>query len=251
MIRARDLIKQSVHLYRDNFSLFIRYAILLYLPFFIGGILATVVSTGAIITTIVTRNQSWLVLMFLLFIVLLAAISLISLWFSIAFMRVIAGRIRNAAVGTMREQLRDVRPLIGLAILITVLGGLATLAGLFFLIIPGIVIAIWLMFGLLALTLDDKQGTAALAYSAQLEKGRWWAVLWRVASVLLIYGALTLLINRIFINPLFFLAQHSGDISFRIIVQLTALLLQTIFSVLTTPFLPCAQVILYEDLKHS
>ncbi len=73
------------------------------------------------------------------------------------------------------------RRLLGSYFLVTILVGLATLGGSLVFLLPGIWLGIALSFSHLLVIEDDQRGTQALAASADLVKGRWWATFLRLA----------------------------------------------------------------------
>lgn len=62
---------------------------------------------------------------------------------------------------------------------VSILVGLAILAGTMLFIIPGIIFGIWLSFAVYFVVAESKQGTEALKSSKSLVSGFWWAVLGR------------------------------------------------------------------------
>ncbi len=66
------------------------------------------------------------------------------------------------------------------AVWIAILTGLAAVGGFVLFILPGIWLTILFQFSQFSLLEDQKHGTQALAHSAALVKGRWWATLWRL-----------------------------------------------------------------------
>jgi len=63
---------------------------------------------------------------------------------------------------------------------IALLNGLAVLGGFILFVLPGIWLTINFKFCSYAFLEDGKRGTQALAASAALVKGRWWAIFWRI-----------------------------------------------------------------------
>lgn len=84
---------------------------------------------------------------------------------------------------------------------ISILMSLAVLGGLILFVIPGIWLAISLMFSRFFLIEDNLHGVQSLAASRALVKGRWWPVLWRlvVPGILffLLYSVLTNLLSGV------------------------------------------------------
>lgn len=81
---------------------------------------------------------------------------------------------------------------------VSILTGLVVLGGFTLFIIPGIIMAISLMFAKLVIVVEDARGFSALDRSRQYVQGYWWAVAGRViAASLLIYIPLSILMRFI------------------------------------------------------
>ena len=127
---------------------------------------------------------------------------------------------------------------------VSILAGLAALAGLLLLIIPGIYI--WVIFALAvpALMLEGSRGTKALGRSNQLVKDHWWQA----------FGFLLMAYFLMFVIA-FILGGILGAISFAAVDEesITAVVLNNVVNLLaqlvTTPFVAAATIVLYFDLR--
>jgi hypothetical protein len=87
--------------------------------------------------------------------------------------------------------------LLGSYLLVTILAGLATLGGSAILLFPGIWLGVALSFAQLILLESNVRGTQALAQSADLVKGRWWATFVRLAVPGFVILCLYFLVNNL------------------------------------------------------
>ena len=110
--------------------------------------------------------------------------------------------------------------LLGSYLLVTILAGLATLGGSAIFLFPGIWLGVALSFALFILVENDVRGTQALAQSADLVKGRWWATFVRLAVpgfvILCLYFLGTNILNAIVsviagYNPADIVAEYAAQ----------------------------------------
>ena len=118
-------------------------------------------------------------------------------------------------------------------LLVSVLVGLATVAGLILFVIPGIYIGVRLAVSIEALVVEGRRGTQAMAWSWELVGGRWW----RAFGTLLVAALLTWLVNALITVP------FSGTSWF---VQAVVAAVAT---VITLPYGVLVGVLLYLDLR--
>jgi hypothetical protein len=90
-----------------------------------------------------------------------------------------------------------IQPNIFPAVWVSGLVVLVVISGFLFLIIPGIILAVYLAFAMFAVVLDGKKKTDALIYSSELVHGRWWAVLWRIIVTNIIIGTAIALVAAV------------------------------------------------------
>src|SRR3989344_3640649 len=92
---------------------------------------------------------------------------------------------------------------------ISLLTGLAVIAGFILLVIPGIIFSVWFSFAIYVLISENVKGTDALSKSKQLVLGNWWPVFGRILIMMII----VILISWIrFLGPIinvFFVAPFS------------------------------------------
>jgi hypothetical protein len=122
---------------------------------------------------------------------------------------------------------------LGSVLLVSVLVGLATVAGFILFIIPGIWIGVRLAVSVEALVVEGRRGTQAMGRSWELVGGHWW----HAFGALVVAGLLTGLVNAIITTPF-------NNTSW--FVQAIAAAIAT---VITLPYGVLVGVLLYLDLR--
>jgi hypothetical protein len=122
---------------------------------------------------------------------------------------------------------------LGSVLLVSVLVGLATIAGFILFIIPGIYIGVRLAVSVEALVVEGRRGTQAMGRSWELVEGHWW----HAFGALVVAGLLTGVVNAIITTPF-------NNTSW--FVQAIAAAIAT---VITLPYGVLVGVLLYLDLR--
>ena len=122
---------------------------------------------------------------------------------------------------------------LGAVLLVSLLVGLATAAGLILLVIPGIYVGIRLSVSTQALVVEGRRPTEATARSWALVHGHWW----HAFGTLVVAGLLTFVVNALITTP-FDAANWFG--------QAVA---SAVATVITLPFSTLVGVLLYLDLR--
>jgi hypothetical protein len=122
---------------------------------------------------------------------------------------------------------------LGSVLLVSVLVGLATIAGLILFIIPGIWIGVRLAVSVEALVVEGRRGTQAMGRSWELVGGHWW----HAFGALVVAGLLTGVVNAVITSP------FNNTNWF---VQAVAAAVAT---VITLPYGVLVGVLLYLDLR--
>jgi hypothetical protein len=122
---------------------------------------------------------------------------------------------------------------LGSVLLVSVLVGLATIAGLILFIIPGIWIGVRLAVSIEALVVEGRRGTQAMGRSWELVGGHWW----HAFGALVVAGLLTGVVNAVITTPF----SNTGWF-----VQAIAAAIAT---VITMPYSVLVGVLLYLDLR--
>jgi len=119
---------------------------------------------------------------------------------------------------------------------VSFLVGLITVGGVIFLIVPGLIFAIWFSFAVFVLIEEDLKGMDALLKSKKYVTGRWGSVAWRIGFMGLIVMGIAIIMN-IVIGILGF-SSDSG-------------LLNTLISLVVTPLVMTYTFLLYSYAKKT
>jgi hypothetical protein len=122
---------------------------------------------------------------------------------------------------------------LGSVLLVSVLVGLATLAGLILLVIPGIYIGVRLAVSIEALVVEGRRGTGSMGRSWELVGGHWW----HAFGTLLVAGLLTGLVNTLITAPF-------GATSW-----VAQAVVAAVATTITLPYGALVGVVLYLDLR--
>ena len=234
LLSAWDLIRAAADLYKKHLPAFLEYAVIIYLPTMLAALVAY------LLTFVLDERQ---ISYYFISGALLIIGSVVAFWFSLAFIRTISNCYLGRASKPARNEIMEALDILWPVILSSVLAGLAVLGGFFLLVVPAIIFSVWFAFVVYAVALDGEKNTAALRASKKLVAGRWWGVLWRLLAPGLVYLALAGLIQI----PFETLATASQSD----VVGLISLVVSALVSLLLTPFITGAQVILYLELKKT
>lgn len=185
------LLKLSFQAYKDNFHILLPVALIFYIPLNLA--LDFTLLRDINISTI----TSWTEIQPLLSDPLFIANNAISL---LSFILVVP--IYIVAILTTAKWLKKEKVLFKeiftsalkywwAGIIVSILANLVILLGFALFILPGIALAIYLMFSLQSLILVKQKNTAALRYSRSVVKKRWWPIFYFVLSVQIIIFVIT------------------------------------------------------------
>ncbi len=243
LINAREIIKQSFSLYKENGQLFIRYMILLFIPTAIITIL------GSLLEILVNKPSG---LFTILYAIVGITSTLAAFWITLAFIRVVANAYAKKKGMPLRDELRGATSLIWPAIWVSIISALVIFGGLLLFLIPGIIFSIWFSFSLYSVILDNQKGVEALKHSKALVKGRWWQVFWRLLVPGIFFTIILFVAQWIISFPLNAIlgSMSPGTIGFTLVLSLLSLV-ASLFSVIITPLSTAAPTILYMELKKG
>jgi hypothetical protein len=122
---------------------------------------------------------------------------------------------------------------LGSVLLVSILVGLATIAGFILFIIPGIWIGVRLAVSVEALVVEGRRGTQAMGRSWELVGGHWW----HAFGALVVAGLLTGVVNAVITTP------------FNNTSWLIQAVVAAIATVITLPYGTLVGVLLYLDLR--
>jgi hypothetical protein len=169
-----------------------------------------------------------------------ATASLLAALVGLLLYQVLTGAITRAIAAEVAGQDPDVEQSyrfgfvrLGSILLVSVLVGLATVAGLIVFIIPGIYIGVRLAVSIQALVVEGRRGTEAMGRSWALVGGHWW----HAFGTLLVAALLTGLVNTVITAPFSATAWFVQGVA------------AGVATVVTLPYGALVGVLLYLDLR--
>jgi hypothetical protein len=140
---------------------------------------------------------------------------------------------------SLRYAVRKFLPLL----VVSILTGLAVIAGLFALILPGIYIAVRLFLASPALIVEDQGAVESMRRSWNLVKDRWWPTAGVLLVSLLLIGLIASLLQGLIVAPLF--ADSDNDLLGGVLRTLGTI----VGNLISIPLQAAVLTILYFDLR--
>ena len=266
LISAKEIIQQSVALYKKHFSLFFHYAMLL----LVGTVVTMLLSTFlTLLFSTPTSNGTSYIFPFSPLVVIIPWVIyyIFSLWISIAVIQTIKECYEGKKPKDIRVASSNSIKLIWPMFVVSIIAGLIIFGGMLLLIIPGIIFSVWYAFTVYTVIFDNKKNMAALTASKELVTGKWWGVLWRLFAPSFVFGVVLLLCDGIFTaiqvgilllapnaslttSAFSFASLNSGTLLF-MLLALVIYLVSLLVALLITTLLTIAPTILYLELKKS
>ncbi|PIR74301.1 MAG: hypothetical protein COU35_03340 [Candidatus Magasanikbacteria bacterium CG10_big_fil_rev_8_21_14_0_10_47_10] len=240
LVSARELIKKSVTLYKNNWKLFLRYMGLLAVPVS----LASVTGTLGVDFAISSMNAVAIGVIVLL----LVFIYWFSLWVSNSFVRTIRDIYTGKKPRAISQEMEISIHLLWPSIVILLLSSITILSGFVLLIVPGIIFSVWYAFPFYEVILDGERGWKAMRVSRELVRNHWWGSLWRIMAPGVVFGALFFILELI--------AQFAGGLvqaqiapASAATVDIVVLVIIVLLGMLLTPLTTAAPTILFLELQ--
>lgn len=238
MRTSRQLLSQTIELYRAHFWLYVGYAAWLLVP----------TAAFLFLYSILDLESSWV----LLFIPLGLTAAFLYFWILAVMTKLTDAFSDQKLIEPQRVSeaaLRKITPLL----IVTFLLGLITTGGLLLLVIPGIIFAVWYSQANIAIVLQEQMSaTQSLAHSKELVRGRFWDVLLYMLSGSLAIGIPYILIlgGLISITALF-MGLDPLQILDSTEIYLWPEAIQAIIDTIFTPLFIIYYTLLYKELvKH-
>ena len=228
-----EILSTAFQLYQRYWRTLLAIAAVVVVPFTLLQYLLghTVRFSGAAISNgVVVRTSSWRVGVAGLVAALAGVVMYLVLTGAIT--RAVAAEVAGEDPG-VEQSYRFGFHRLGSVLLVSVLVGLATIAGFILFIIPGIYIGVRLAVSVEALVVEGRRGTQAMGRSWELVGGHWW----HAFGALVVAGLLTALVNAVITTPF-------NNTSW--FVQAIAAAIAT---VITLPYGVLVGVLLYLDLR--
>lgn len=245
LISAKDIVRQTAELYKNEYRHMLHYVSLLLVPTFLigasGFVLQYLEDSGVVNETV---NMSVYIAVAIIF-------SIINLWISIAFIRVVAKLLKKQEPKKPMDEMKEAEQTIIPMIWASILTVLATFGGFILFVIPGIIFIVWLSFTSQAIALDDQRPVAALKASKALVLGRWWQVAWRLIVPVIVFGVIVWALRAIISFPLSWIAVSLNSGFWSKTVVTFVLLINGLIGLLAIPLATIAPTLLYLELKKT
>jgi hypothetical protein len=170
-----ELIRKTLRVYRNNFT-----------TFFVFGLIVFLITLVQLFSV---RTHSML-----LFFASVIATVIVSYVVYIAEIRVAADPANMNAWQALKQVEHYIVPSVWVSVAIIILA----LGGTLLFILPGIIVAVFVMFALLAVVVDHYEKMEAITYSWHLVKERWLAVFVRLLVANVLLGIISLAVLSIF-----------------------------------------------------
>ncbi len=169
LIKPLEIFQKSWQIFKANWRVLGRVISWLLIPAFLLGLLGFLDQK---------LGQSFINYSVPTYLALSALTFVLGLWANIVLARLIYQALRQSPAdrkAISREAWRDTVSYLWVSVLV----GLITLAGMFLLVVPGFIFAVWYSLATLVFVLEGVKGYAALKRGKTLVRGRFWAVVWR------------------------------------------------------------------------
>jgi len=232
LINVGDLLTESIDLYKEHWKSFLQYSFWAAIPMLaLNFLFAQIIAEGF------TGPTGFL------YLVAYIIAAVLSTLINIAFLRTIAAVYTKKSVRNIKEEILGAKKLLLPAIGAYILTGLATIGGLFLLVIPGIIFMVWFIFAGHAVAIDGKKAMDAMKFSKKILNGNWWAVFGRFLVIAIIVGLIVGIAQGLLAAP-FSAASSTVDLY-------ATTLIGGALGILTAPFATGAMTILYLDAKKK
>jgi hypothetical protein len=227
-----EILSTAFGFYRRHWQTLLAIAAVVVVPFTLLQYLFGdwVRTQGEITTNEAVSTSSWAV----------ATAGLVTAVFAVLMFMVLTGAITRAVAAevagedpTVEQSYRFGFHRLGSVLVVSVLVGLAIMAGLILFIIPGIFIAVRLAVSIEALVVEGRRGTQSMGRSWELIGGHWW----HAFGTLLVAGLLTGVVNAVITSPF-------GGTGW-----LAQAIAAAVATVVTLPYGSLVGVLLYLDLR--
>ncbi len=257
LLKVTEILRMTFSIYGKNWRTILPYIAVVFVP---GAVLALLGLGSAYLSTILPTTN-------LLNSIITVILSFCSWFISFWAMLALAQAIKDIAEGRptlpWKQGMMNIKgsliPVFWVSFLTSIFVGLWTLL----LIIPGIIFSVYYVFGAYATLFDGQRGLAALRYSKQLVKGRWWAIAWRVGVTSILFGLLVSIIILAFTAPFTILiSMNSPEVAAfqeagrtvstsEVVLTMVVGVMSSLASAFAAPLATIAIVLIYLDVRSK
>lgn len=233
MISFSQLLQNDLEIYKKHFGLIAGYIAWLLLPY-----------AGMVLFTLPKSNSFLELIIFACSVVQ----AILGLWLGIFIpivVREIVSKNEKISLVTLQSRAWKILPSV---LFVAILEAAVIAGGLIMLIIPGLIFWVWFALSQMAAILDDKKGVAALSYSRELTRGKFWPLAGRLIGGPVIFGLAAALIASILIGLFALASGTSLDTLTGVTPPLWADIISTIIETFSLPFFLIYFTLLYLDL---
>lgn len=248
LISARDIISQTMDMYKRHWRSLVPYLVALFLSLFLLELTAYFYENSIILLSTPVGVTTFFILGMMFVIGQIA-----SLLIGVAMIRALAMAFMGKAIPPAKKMYGDAVHLLVPALIASIVAGLLAIIGFMAFIVPGIVLFVWFAFALHAVSIDGQPGIHSLKISRALSKGKFFAMLWRLFAPGVIFG-LFFVIPKEIIDAVFEAIPRmmetvtEGNLLF---MSMIALVIQLAIVVAVSPLTSGAVTLLYLDAKKK
>jgi hypothetical protein len=235
LISATSLIKESWKIYKDNFLLFLKIVVWLFIPSLIWTILDVLNITRVVAVPI--NICIWV------------AYFILGLFISVALVLIVNDLEKEKEID-LKNIYNQTYPKVFSFLWVSIIVNFLTTLGIVFLVVPGIIFSVLFSFAPIASVLDGKEGFVALHYSKGMVKDNFWAVLWRwIAPYFVFVFALCVTVLILLYAVSFATGEPVATLSG--VSPWWASLISDALSILAIPLFTIIGVLFYNNLKKE
>lgn len=184
-------------------------------------------------------------LVYAVFFLAIIIAALIGFWLSLVLIKSLGEAVQNQKVEGIISSLKSTAPFYFSALGVSIFVGFITFFGALFLIIPGIIFAVWYFFSVHTVIFDRKTIIEGIKTSKALVVGRWWSVLWRLVVPQLVFVIAAVLFQTVFELPFGFMEASSLG------YKITGIAIAALSAAAFLPLSTIAILVLYFNLREN
>lgn len=227
-------MRSPITLFSDAWTLFSKHATLLLTIYLIPTILLVLYSLFVALFSAPDVDPTLRQIAIPFNLALTFVLIVVSIIAAIAIIKAVADPESTTILSAYKFGLENILSYVWLSLLT----GITIMVGFFLLVVPGIIFMVWFAFVYYILVLEDIKGIEAMKASKAYVKGRWWPVFGRMASLIVLFIAIAVVVELV-ITLLFGEQQPLADI------------VEAVLNIVFVPFSITYMFLLYTDVKNE
>jgi len=236
MTSISELLGQSWQLYKKHFSLLVGYAAWLLLPY-----------AGSILVSLPRPNVFFETLSFACLLVQ----GILAFWLGILIPLLVRELVKNKKSVPIIDLQNKAWQIIPSVVFVAILEAAVFLGGLILLIVPAFIFWVWFALAQFSVIFENKKGLAAMAWSRELARGRFWKLTGRLIAGPLVFGILAVFTSGLLIILFTVLSGASFDSLFSLTPPLWIDVISTVIETFSLPLFLIYFTLLYLDLTKN